>query len=194
MDEAVRPKDQLGVGSLSISDLEKQYVNEVLDSNRLSYGPFSQLFEQQFAGAHHVRRAVLCNSGTSALHVALLALKEKYRWQDGDEVLVPAMTFVATSNAVLMAGLTPVFVDIDRRAYTLDPELVEARITPRTRAIIPVHMFGLPAHMAPIMALAQRHGLRVVEDSCEAMFVSVDGKPVGSHGDIGCFSTYVAHF
>ena len=108
-------------------------------------------------------------------------------------MLVPALTFVATSNVVLYIQLTPVFVDVDPRYYTIDPALIERRITPRTRAIMPVHIAGLPCDMEPIMAIARKHSLRVVEDSCEAMFVRDHGRPVGSFGDIACFSTYAAH-
>lgn len=189
-----KPQKQLGVGGLIISEKEKQYVNQALDNNRLSYGPFSQQFENKFAQTHGVRHAIMSNSGTSSLQVALAALKEKYQWQDGDEVIVPAITFIATSNVALMLNLRPVFVDVDPKTYNINPSLIEDRITPRTRAIIPVHMFGLPADMKSVMGVAKKHNLRVIEDSCETMFVSTHGKPVGSHGDIGCFSTYVAHF
>lgn len=189
-----RPTEQLGVGCLDISPTEKKYVNEALDNNRLSYGPFSQSFERTFADIHEVRHAVLSNSGTSSLQVALAALMEKFGWEPGDEVIVPAVTFIATSNVVIMMGLTPVFVDVDPKTYNLDPSKIEAAITPRTRCIMPVHLFGLPADMDPIMAIARAHDLRVVEDSAETMFAKAYGKPVGSHGDVGCFSTYVAHF
>lgn len=186
--------DQLGVGSLNLSEKEKLYVNQVLNSNRLSYGIFSQKFEANFAALHNSKYGVLSNSGTSSLHVALAALKEKYNWQDGDEVIVPAITFIATSNVALMLNLKPVFVDVDMKTYNINPALIEGKITHRTKAIIPVHMFGLPADMEPIMEIAKKHNLRVLEDSCETMFVGVNGKQVGSFGDIGCFSTYVAHF
>lgn len=189
-----KPQEQLGVGQLNISDQEKKYVNQALDNNRLSYGPFSRKFETGFAKIHGAKHAVLSNSGTSALQVALAALMEKYGWEEGDEVIVPAVTFIATSNVAIMLGLKPVFVDVDPKTYNIDPALIEAKITSRTKAIIPVHLFGLPADMKPIMEIAQKHKLRVVEDSCETMFVKAYGKPVGSHGDVGCFSTYVAHF
>ncbi|HUC20547.1 MAG TPA: DegT/DnrJ/EryC1/StrS family aminotransferase [Candidatus Polarisedimenticolaceae bacterium] len=189
-----KPQEQLGVGTLHISELEKRYVNEALNNNRLSYGPFSRKFESEFAKAHNSAHAVLSNSGTSALQTALAALMERHNWQEGDEVIVPAVTFIATSNVVLMLGLKPVFVDVDQQTYNIDPALIEEKITGKTKAIIPVHLFGLPADMKPIMAIARKHNLRVVEDSCETMFVKAYGKPVGSHGDIGCFSTYVAHF
>ena len=189
-----RPSEQLGVGSLILTAKEKAYVNQVLDSNRLSYGPFSQKFESDFAACHDSRFGILSNSGTSSLQVALAALKEKYGWEEGDEILVPAITFIATSNVVIMLNLKPVFVDVDPKTYNINPGLIEEKITPKTKAIIPVHMFGLPADMDTIMAVAQKHKLRVLEDSCETMFVGINGKPVGSFGDIGCFSTYVAHF
>ena len=182
------------VGDLRLGEREKQYLAEVIDSNRLSYGPFSQRFEAMFAEMHDCRFAVFCNSGTSALHIALAALKEMYGWADGDEVLVPAVTFVATSNVVLHNHMTPVFVDVCPRTYNIDPALIEAKITPRTRAILPVHLLGLPCDMAAIADIAERHNLRIVEDSCETMFARCRGRAVGSWGDIGCFSTYIAHY
>jgi len=188
-----KPQTKLGVGGLEMGPLERQLVLEVLDSGRLSPGPFVARFEQEIARLHGRRFGVMCNSGTSALQIALAALREAGGWADGDEVLVPAVTFIATANVVLMNGLRPVFVDVDPLTYTIDPALIEARITPRTRAIIPVHLFGLPCDMDPIMALAARHGLQVIEDSAEAMFVRYDGRPVGSFGAMACFSTYVAH-
>lgn len=183
----------VGVGGLEISARAKRYLNEVIESNRLSYGPFTKRFEETFAKLHSCRFGVFCNSGTSALHVSLQALKERYGWTDGDEVLVPAVTFVATANIVIHNRMTPIFVDVDSATYNIDPARIEQAITPRTRAIIPVHLMGLPADMTAIMALARRHGLRVIEDSCEAMFATCHGRTVGSFGDLGCFSTYVAH-
>lgn len=182
------------VGDLRLGDREKQYLNEVIESNRLSYGPFTERFENLFAELHDCKYATFCNSGTSALHIALAALKELHGWADGDEVLVPAVTFVATSNVVLHNRLTPVFVDVDPLTYNIDPALIEAKITPRTRAILPVHLLGLPADMVAIDAIARRHNLRVVEDSCETMFAACGGRRVGAWGDIGCFSTYIAHY
>jgi len=184
---------EIGVGGFEVSDLARQYVNQVLDSGRLSYGKFSREFEEQFASRHEVKYAVCCNSGTSAIHVALACLKEVENWRDGDEVIVPAVTFVATSNMVILNGLKPVFVDIDPRTYNIDPQKIEERISDRTRAIIPVHLFGQPCAMDVIMEIASRRGLKVIEDSAETMFARYKGKPVGSWGDIACFSTYVAH-
>jgi perosamine synthetase len=178
------------VGDLRIDRDAKRLMMEVIKSNRLSYGPKTISLEKLFARIHKCRAAVFCNSGTSALQMALQALKERHRWRDGDEVLVPAVTFVATSNVVLHNRMKPVFVDIDPRTYNMDPAGAAEAITSRTRCTIPVHLMGLPADVDDL-----RHPrLRMIEDSCETMFAQYRGQPVGSLGDIGCFSTYVAHY
>lgn len=187
---AVRP---VRVGELVLGPRERHYVEAVLDSGRLSYGTMTRAFESRFAALHDCTDAVFCNSGTSALHLALEALKEQRGWRRGDEVIVPAVTFVATVNVVRLAGLTPVLVDVDPATYNIDPCRVAEAITPRTRCLVPVHLLGLPADMDPLLELAQRHNLAVVEDSCETMFARYRGRSVGSMGDVGCFSTYVAH-
>ncbi len=183
----------IGVGTFTATARAKQLVMAALDSNRLSYGPMMQRFEADFAHIHGCRFGVMSNSGTSALQLALQALKELHNWADGDEVIVPAVTFVATANIVLHCRMVPVLVDIEPKYYEIDPTLIERAITPRTRAIIPVHLFGQPADMAPIAEVARRHGLKIIEDSAETMFAGVNGQRVGSLGDIGCFSTYAAH-
>ena len=184
---------QIGVGGVSVTDRARHLVADVLDSGRLTAGPMMSRFEQDFAAAHGCRFGLMCNSGTSALQIALAALKERYGWRDGDEVLVPSVTFVASSNVVIYNRLKPVFVDVDPVYYEMDPGQIEGRLTPRTRAIMPVHLAGMPCDMGPIVEIARAHGLRIVEDSCETMFARDRGTPVGSFGDIGCFSTYVAH-
>lgn len=184
---------KIGVGGAVITAYAKRLVNQALDSGRISYGPMLRRFEEEFARACERKFAISANSGTSAMQVALHALKEKDGWRDGDEVIVPAITFVATSNVVLQNRLTPVFVDVDPLTYHIDPEKIEAAITPRTRAIMPVHLFGMSADMDAIMEIAGKHHLRVVEDSCEAVGVKYKGRPVGADGDIACFSTYMAH-
>jgi dTDP-4-amino-4,6-dideoxygalactose transaminase len=186
-------RESIGVGGASLGRRERQYVNDVLDRGRLTYGHYTRTFEREFAGLHGRKVAIFCNSGTSALQVALHALKRKHGWRDGDEVIVPAITFVASVNVVIQNGLVPVFVDVDPDHYDLDVSQIEARITARTRVIMPVHVFGQPCDMQPIMALARRYDLRVLEDSCEAMFVRYRDAPVGSHGEIACYSTYMAH-
>jgi dTDP-4-amino-4,6-dideoxygalactose transaminase len=187
-------KKQIGVGTLEITEKERSYVLDVLANNRLSYGPYSKKFECTFAALHDMKYGIFVNSGTSALSIAIACLKELGNWHDGDEILVPALTFVATANVVLEHGLVPVFVDCKPDTYNIDPTKIEGRITKRTRAIMPVHLFGLIADMDPIMEIARKHNLRVIEDSCETIGVSYRGKKAGSFGDISCFSTYVAHF
>ena len=184
---------QIGVGGFRISERAKELVRQVLDSNRITAGPMMERFEAEIAAIHGCKFGLMCNSGTGALQIALAALKEVHGWQDGDEVLVPALTFVATSNVVLYNNLKPVFVDVDSKYYTIDPAKIEEQITPRTRAIMPVHIGGQPCDMQPILDISKKYNLRMVEDSAETMFVGDKGRPVGSFGDIGCFSTYAAH-
>lgn len=186
---------QIGVGACRITPRQKRYIGNVLHSNRITYGPMIQQFEKEFTCAHGRRYGIFCNSGTSALRVSIGALKEYYRWQDGDEILIPATTFVADLNVVLHHRLRPVFVDIHPELYTIDPIHIEKALSSlsRARAIMPVHAFGLPAEMKEIMTIARHHRLRVLEDACESGFVTYRKKPVGSFGDIACFSTYQAH-
>jgi perosamine synthetase len=189
---AARPA-RIGLGTAEISALQREYVNDVLAKNRLSYGEYTRRFEREFARLHDRRFAIFCNSGTSALQVAVHAMKEHYGWADGDEILVPAVTFVASSNVVLQNRLKPVFVDVEPDHVGIDPAQLSKRLTRRTRAIMPVHLFGQPCDMDAIMRFAQANDLRVLEDSCETMFVHYKGRPTGSFGDISCFSSYVAH-
>lgn len=181
------------IGTLSLSNKAKKYVNDVLNNNRLSYGPYSQKFEALFAKKHDCKYAVVTNSGTSALHVAIAALKIKYGWKDGDEIIAPATTFVATINTIVHNNLEPVLVDVDNDYYEIDEELIEKKITKKTKAIIPVHLFGLPCNMERIKCIAKKYNLKIIEDSCECMLASYKNRSVGSWGEIGCFSTYIAH-
>ena len=193
-DNMNRRHQYVGVGGLELTAQDKRMVNKVLDSNRLSYGPFTKKFESEFARIHQSKFGVFTNSGTSALHIALGALKERYGWGDGDEVIVPALTFVATSNTVIYNNLKPVFADVEHDTFNIDPAKIEEKITERTRCILPVHLLGLPASMEPIMKLAKKYNLKVIEDSAETMFAKYMGRSVGSFGSIGCFSTYIAHY
>ena len=188
-----RYMDKIGVGYASVTDIEKKYVMDALDSQRLSQGKYVAKFEKQFANMHGHRYGIMCNSGTSALHLAILALKEKYNWEDDAEILVPAITFIATSNAVIHAGLKPVFVDVDIHSYNMAPDEIEKHITEKTRCIIPVHCFGMPCEMDRISEIARKHDLRIIEDCAEAHFAKINGKTVGSFSDIMACSTYVAH-
>ena len=183
----------IGVGTADIIAEDRARVKQVLEAGRLSAGPMMSDFESRFAAVHERRHAAMCNSGTGALQLSLQALKERYGWADGAEVIVPAMTFVATVNIVLFNRLTPVLADIDPATFNLDPTCAEAETTDRTVAMIPVHLFGQPADMTSLMDLAEQRNLRVLEDSCETVGVRHQGRMVGSFGDIACFSTYMAH-
>lgn len=166
---------------------QKRLIKQVLKSGRLTYGEKTKELEQRFAAIHGASNALFTSSGTSALKIAIHALKDRYGWQDGDEVIIPAVTFVATMNVVLMNNLTPVLVDVLPDTVNINPKLIKKAITDKTRAIIPVHLLGQPADMDSIMKIAKRHKLKVIEDSCETMFVNK------IRGDVACFSTYLAH-
>lgn len=185
--------DQIGVGHFKTTPRMRDLINLALDNNRLSYGPLSKDFEWRFATMHNANHAILSNSGTSALQVALQAMKEIHGWEDGDEVIIPAVTFVATANIVLHNRMVPVPVDVDHRSYNMAPLLMEQAITPKTRAVIPVHLFGQMADMTTIAVIAQQHGLKIIEDSCECVHVTHCGHHPGELGNIAAFSTYVAH-
>ncbi len=177
-------------------DLKAQYacikgeINEaiqrVLDSCAFSGGPFVEQFEKEWAAYCGVKHAVGVANGTEALWLALLALGVGA----GDEVITVPNTFIATAEAITYAGATPVFVDIDENYYTMNPELLETAITPRTKAILPVHIFGQMADMDPIMEIARRHGLMVIEDACQAHGATYEGAKAGSIGHAGAFSFY----
>lgn len=181
------------VGCSTIEPEGIEMVNDVLKSGMLSYGKYSKLFEQEFAEAHESKYGVIVSSGTDALRIALATLKEVHRWKDGDEVICPALTFIASSNVILQNNLKPVFVDVRPDTYNIDAKRIPNAITKRTRAILPVHLFGLPAEMSAISAIGKKYRLKIVEDSCETMFVKHQGKPVGAWGDMACFSYYMAH-
>lgn len=184
---------RIGVGTWRCSDRERDLVNRVLDSGRLSYGPMSKELEARFSAIHNAQFGVLSNSGTSSLQVALQAMKELHGWKDGDKVAVPAVTFVATANIVLHNRMIPVLVDVDPALYNMDIALLAEAIDkdPNIKAVIPVHLFGQPADMNGIDIVAEDQ--MVIEDSCECMFAKHGTRMVGSMGDIGCFSFYVAH-
>jgi dTDP-4-amino-4,6-dideoxygalactose transaminase len=161
-------------------------IQEVIDSGAFAGGPFVTKFEEDFAAYCQTRFAAGLGSGTEALWLSLLG----FGIGPGDEVITVPSTFMATAEAISLAGARPVFVDVDAQTYTLDPNLLERAITPRTRAIIPVHLFGQIADMDPILEIARRHDLRVIEDACQAHGAEYKGRKAGSIGDAGCFSFY----
>ncbi len=170
------------------SDRDKQDLAAVLDDGRLTSitGPKVREFEEKYAERFGARYAVACSSGVTALHLALSALQIG----PGDEVIVPAHTFIGTAIPVLMANAVPIFVDVRPDSFNLDPERLEAAITPRTRAVIPVHLNGLPADMDAIRAAAGRRGLRVIEDACQAHGARYHGRPAGVLADLAAFSFF----
>jgi dTDP-4-amino-4,6-dideoxygalactose transaminase len=177
-------------------DLKAQYrqikpevdaaVARAIESTQFVQGPEVAAFEERFATYCNVDHCRAVNSGTSALHLALLAADVG----PGDEVITVSMTFVATTAAILYTGAKPVFVDIDPVTWTMNPGLIEAAITPRTKAILPVHLHGLMADMDPIMEIARRRGLVVIEDAAQAHGAEYKRRRAGSIGDLGCFSFY----
>lgn len=170
-----------------ITEKEVAYVTDAVQSTWISsIGKYIEVFEREFAKFCETKYAVSTANGTVALHLALHALGIK----QGDEVLVPDLSFIATANTVLHTGATPVFVDIDPYNLCMDPEKIEAAITPRTKAIMPVHLYGHPADMRAINEIAEKHGLMVIEDAAEAHGATINNKRVGSWGHCACFSFY----
>jgi len=170
-----------------ISSLELEYVTKAVESGWVSsLGSFIDEFENEFAKFCGTKHAVTVSNGTVGLHLALIALGIKL----GDEVIVPDLTFVATANAVVNAQATPVMVDIRRDTYCIDPDQIISAITQRTKAIIPVHLYGHPANMPVILDIAKSHNLLVIEDAAEAHGASIGGVRVGAFGDCGVFSLY----
>jgi dTDP-4-amino-4,6-dideoxygalactose transaminase len=181
---------------IPLVDLQAQYrrirdevraaIDGVLESGQFVLGREVAAFEEEFAAYCGVRHAVAVNTGTSALHLALIAAGVG----PGDEVITVPFTFVATAAAASYVGARPVFVDVEPATLTIDPARVEAAITARTRAVVPVHLYGQPADMDPILAIARRHGLAVIEDAAQAHGALYKGRRAGSIGDLACFSFY----
>jgi dTDP-4-amino-4,6-dideoxygalactose transaminase len=177
-------------------DLKAQYesikteishsIQQVLDNSAFAGGPYVEQFEKEFAAFCQCKYAIGVGSGTEALWLALLSLSIG----QGDEVITVPNTFFATAEAINFTGARTVFIDIEEKTYNMDPSALEAAITPRTKAIIPVHLYGQMADMDPIMEIAQSHRLVVIEDACQAHGAEYRGKPAGSIGDAGCFSFY----
>ena len=174
------------LSSPDITEKEIEAVIGVLRSRFLALGPQMKAFEQQVATLAGRRFGIAVNSGTSGLHLLVRALGVG----EGDEVITTPFSFIASSNCILFERARPVFVDIDPQTLNIDPGLIEKAITPRTRVILPVHVFGQPADMDSIMEIAQRYGLKVIEDACEAIGAQYRGRPAGSFGDGAVFAFY----
>ena len=185
-------KMHLPFGTISIPEKSKRLINEALDTTFVSSGKLVRAFEKGFAGLLGVKHSVAVSTGTDADALALAVLHDLGAQKD-DEVIVPSLSFVATGNAVVHARFTPKFVDIERDTLNIDVSKIEAAITDRTRAIMPVHLMGKPADMDPIMEIADKHNLIVVEDAAEAHGGRYKGRLLGSIGHMSAFSLYVAH-
>jgi perosamine synthetase len=182
-----KPRELIPVAAPALVGNEKEYVLDCLESSWISSnGKYIQRFEESFAEFCGVKHAASCCNGTAALHLALLALGVG----PGDEVIVPTLTYVATANAVAYCGARPIFVDSEAETWNMDPSLITSAITPRTKGIIAVHLHGHPTDMDPLLSVASKHGLFVVEDAAEAHGAEYKGKRVGSIGDIATFSFY----
>ena len=181
---------------IPLVDLKAQYqtikpeidaaMQRVVNNTSFILGKEVAEFEKNFAAFCHAQHCVGTDSGTAALHLALIILGVK----PGDEVITTTHTFIATAEVISLVGAKPVFVDIDARTYNIDPNKIEAAITPRTRAIIPVHLYGQPAEMDAILDLARKHNLRVIEDAAQAHGAAYRGRQAGTMGDVACFSFY----
>jgi len=182
-----RPDRFLVFGSPAVEEAEIAEVVASLRSGWLGTGPKVHRFEEDFKRYQPAEHAVAVSSCTAALHLSLLASGVR----PGDEVITTPLTFCATVNAIIHAGATPVLADVDPRTMNIDPDRVQERITPRTRALIPVHFAGRPCEMDRLMEIAGRHGLKVIEDCAHAIETRYRGRPAGSFGEFGCFSFYV---
>lgn len=170
----------------TIGEAEKKAVIDVLNSGMIACGPRVEVFEKQFTAFVGTKHAIAVSSGTAALHLALISVGITR----GDEVILPSFSFIATANSVLYCNATPVFCDVNLKTFNIDVEKIELLITKRTKAIMPVHLYGQSADMNLILELAEKHDLRVIGDAAQAHGAKYDGKMVGSFGDVECFSFY----
>ena len=176
----------IGIAKPEIGEEEISAVNAVLKSGILAQGEKVAELEKNFAEYCGTKHAVAVNSGTAAIHAALFAAGVG----QGDEVITVPFSFIATINPILMAGATPVLIDVETDSYNMDVSKLEAAITPKTKAIIPVHLYGQPADMEEVRRIASVHNLIVIEDACQAIAAEYKGGKAGSLGDFGCFSLY----
>lgn len=183
---------RINFGTISVTGASKKIIQQILKSNRLSSGKYVREFERKFADLVGAKEAVAVSTGTDACALALAVLYD-FSAKRGDEVIVPALSFAATGNAVLQAGFTPVFVDIDRKTLNIDPSKIENAITKKTKAIMPVHLMGKPAEMDLIFQIAKKYKLYVIPDAAEAHGAIYKRKNVGALGDMVAYSLYVAH-
>jgi dTDP-4-amino-4,6-dideoxygalactose transaminase len=191
-DLKVKTQYKVPFGTVSITDEARALIDKALKTTFVTRGKYVGEFEKQFADLFGIKHAVAVSSGTDADALSLAVLYD-YGAKRGDEVIVPALSFIATGNAVFQAGFTPVFVDVKRETLNIDPEKIEQVITEKTRAILPVHLMGKPADMDPILKIAKKHNLYVIEDAAEAHGAQYKGRTVGTMGNMSAFSLYAAH-
>ena len=185
-DPGINPSRAIPLAKPDIGRRELELVTDVLTSGVLALGPYAARFEMQIAGLAGRREGIACSSGTAGLHLGVIALG----LGEGDEVITTPFSFVASANCLLYEGVIPRFVDIEEDSLGLDPDQVEAAISPRTRAILPVHVFGRPCRIHELTAIVRRNGWFLIEDACEALGSTVDGRPLGSFGDVSVFAFY----
>jgi len=187
-----KSKYKVPFGTVSITDEAKTLIDQALTCGWVTRGKFVQEFEEKFAKLFGVKEAVAVSSGTDADAIACAVLYD-YGAQRGDEIIIPALTFVATGNSILQAGFKPVFVDVEKETLNINPQRIEEAVTSRTRAIMPVHLMGKPAEMDKIEAIAKKHKLYIIEDAAEAHGAQYKGKKIGAIGHMAAFSLYAAH-
>lgn len=179
-------KREIAMALPDVGEREAQAAAEVVLSKRLALGPNIKKFEEQFATYTNRKHAIACSSGTAALHLSLMALGIK----EGDEVLVPSYTFVASVNCILYVGATPVFIDADPETFCICPKDIEKKLSPKTKAIVSVDVFGHPAAHDELEALCEKHDLYLIDDSCEGIGAELNGQKVGKFGDVATFAFY----
>jgi dTDP-4-amino-4,6-dideoxygalactose transaminase len=192
LDIEAKTKFKVPFGTVSITPEARRLIDEALDKKLVTRGKYVEQFEKEFAQLFGVKHGVAVSSGTDADALSCAVLYD-YGARRGDEIIVPALSFVATGNSVFQAGFTPVFVDVRRETLNIDPDKIEAAITSKTRAIMPVHLMGKPADMDRICAIAKKHKLYIIEDAAEAHGAGYKGRLVGTIGDMAAFSLYAAH-
>ena len=184
--ERVQEKESVPYYEPWLGDEELAEVTDVIRNNWISEGPKTVEFERRMAEIWEVKHAIAVSNATAGLIICVKALGI----EAGDEIIAPAFTFIATVNAISLAGATPVLVDVDRRTFNIDTDAIEAAITPRTKAIMPVHLYGQTADIGAVMEIARKHNVRVIEDTAQGLGVRFEGKTVGSFGDFGCLSFF----